>query len=67
MEHSGVSVEVEKICGEIGEGEREVVRIQRERAESQAHCRKLMAQIKVSIKIVHPGIAHCPTDWCLDV
>ena len=50
MEHSGVSLEVEKICGEIGEGEKEGVRIQRERAESQTHCRKLVAQIKVSPK-----------------
>lgn len=50
MEHSDVSVEVEKICGEIREGEEEVARIKRKRAESQAHCRGLMAQIKVRSK-----------------
>ena len=40
------------MCGEVGEGEREVMRIKRDRHGSQRHCRELIAQIEVSWKIL---------------
>ena len=47
-----VSGRVGRVCGEVGEGEREVMRIKRERHRCQRHCRELIAQIEVSWKFL---------------
>ena len=50
MEHCEVSVDVGRVHGEVGKGEREVVKVRKERVERQAHCRELIAQIQVSME-----------------
>ena len=52
MEQCEVSEEVGRVCGEIGEGEREVVRTRKERVERQTHCRDTVAQIEVRTLLV---------------
>ena len=49
-EHCGVSCEVGKVCMEVGEGEEEVGRVQKERRESQARSRELAAKIEVGLR-----------------
>ena len=47
MEQCEVSGEVGRVHGEVVEGEREVGRLRKERAECQVRCRELVAQIEV--------------------
>ena len=54
-----VSGDVGRVCVEVEEGEREVGRVRRERAESQARCRELVAQIEVRTRWwIWSGLPH---------
>ena len=50
----GVSVRVGRVWREVEEGRREVVKLKRERHETQRHCRELTTQIQASRKFTHP-------------
>ena len=47
MEQCEVGGKVGRVNGEVVEGEREVGRLQKERAECQVRCREFVAQIEV--------------------
>ena len=47
VEQCEVSGEVGRVHDEVVEGEREVGRLKKERAECQVRCRELMTQIEV--------------------
>ena len=49
MKHTELSVEVVRVCREVGEEEREVTKIRREREDHMEHCQTLVTQIEVNI------------------